>query len=171
MLDSDIPTEVYRYSDKSVLILRQKCADIPTQLLLTLSKLRDFWVSEYRNSPLFQHVEITIHFCRTYGKLLSKYRYVGITGRPLTQCSSQLHVGINLSSFPHTFHIGKDNKTKMYKSFSKYYKHVKQTSMLGTARMLPTGEKHDGVLHKLTKNKLAEVKRCRWFKKELLKGF
>ena len=87
------------------------------------------------------------------------------------QCPNHLRFAIRVLSFPHTFHIGKANKTTTYKSFSKYCKHVKQTPMLGTARMLPTDEKHDGLLHRLTKNKHIEVNRCRWFKKEHLKGF
>ena len=36
------PIKVYRYSDKSESLFRRKCADIPAQSYLTVSELRDF---------------------------------------------------------------------------------------------------------------------------------
>ena len=166
VLDSDIWTES---------LFWQKCADTSTEVC----RYSDTIITDIVRITGFLGVRIAVQpdipTCQNNDILLSELRYtlVGISVRRNygTQCSSQLHVGINFSSFPHTFHIGKDIKTTRYKSFSKYCKHFKQTSMLGTARMLPTDEKHDGLLHKLTKNKHVEVKRCRLFKKELLKGF
>ena len=72
--------------------------------------------------------------------------------------------------FSSIFQIGKARRTIPYNISSKYRKTAKHMFMFGTAVISPTEENAGGVLHRVTRNKHADVRRCRLLRKGCLNG-
>ena len=57
-----------------------------------------------------------------------------------------------------------------YNKSLKFPKITKHMSIFGTEVILPTDENADGLLHKFTRKRQAEVRHCRWLRNWLLYG-
>ena len=104
---TDIPTRLYRTSDKSVLLFRHVgISGVPLFRHSWNPVIPTIWViivSEYRHN----FVGITIHFWRGYGTLLSEYRYtlVGIIIKNVGIAYETIHNAGQYATSPHRFEL------------------------------------------------------------------
>ena len=96
---ANISKEVCRYSDQSVSIFRQECTVTLTVVYRYSNKNVPIFGQNCADIPIFGHVGITIHFRRSYGTLLSEYRYIGIRVRRNNGIPPFVCICVSLSLF------------------------------------------------------------------------